>query len=80
MNWLQVFQTLPYRAVALLIPVCVLAVHMAVMAATLPHTLFLIMLALMVACILPPLPERRLSFPQGLHSEFPVITWHSPSR
>jgi uncharacterized membrane protein len=53
-NRLQVFQAVPYRAVALLIPVCVLSLQVAVMAATLPYNLFLTMLGLMVAYILPP--------------------------
>jgi hypothetical protein len=38
----------------LLIPVLVLALHMAVMAVTLPYTLFLTMIGLIVAYILPP--------------------------
>ncbi len=45
---------IPYRAVALLIPVLVAVIHIAVMAATLPHTLFLTMIGLMVAYLLPP--------------------------
>ena len=53
-NRLQVFFAMPYRVVALLIPVGVLSIHLAVMAATLPHNLFLAMLGLMVAYILPP--------------------------
>lgn len=45
---------IPYRAVALLIPVLVAGIHIAVMAATLPHTLFLTMIVLIVAYLLPP--------------------------
>jgi hypothetical protein len=45
---------LPYRAVALLLPVLVVVIHITVMAATLPYTGFLTMLGLMVAYLLPP--------------------------
>lgn len=45
---------LPYRAVALLIPVFVVIVHIGIMAATLPHGQFLPMIGLMVAYLLPP--------------------------
>jgi uncharacterized membrane protein len=65
MNRLQVFQTGPSRAVALLIPGCVLALHLAVMAATLPYTLFLTMLGLMVAYILPPAGKETV-IPAGI--------------
>jgi hypothetical protein len=54
MNRLQAFQSVPHRAVALLIPVCALSLHVALMAATLQYTLLLTMIGLMVACILPP--------------------------
>ena len=65
MNRLQVFQTVPYRAVAFLIPVSVLSLHVAVMAATLPYTLFLTMLGLMVAYILPPAGKEAV-IPVGI--------------
>jgi hypothetical protein len=65
MNRLQVFRAVPNRAVALLIPVGVLALHLAVMAATLPYTLFLIMLGLMVAYILPPAGKETV-IPAGI--------------
>ena len=65
MNKLQVFQAVPYRAIALLIPVCVLSLHVAVMAATLPYTLFLTMLGLMVAYILPPAGKETV-IPVGI--------------
>lgn len=47
-------EDLPYRAVALAIPVGVVIIHIAVMAVTLPQSLFVIMLGLMVAYLLPP--------------------------
>lgn len=65
MNRLQVFQAVPYRAVALLIPVCVLSLHVAVMAATLPNTLFLTMIGLIVAYILPPAGKESV-IPVGI--------------
>ncbi|MDO8871513.1 MAG: small multi-drug export protein [Methanoregula sp.] len=45
---------LPYRAVALLIPVLVVIIHIGIMAATLPQTMFFTMLGLMVTYLLPP--------------------------
>ena len=45
---------LPYRVVALLIPFLIVSVQVVVMYATLPYTLFLIMIGLIVAYILPP--------------------------
>jgi hypothetical protein len=48
------FDRLPYRAVALLFPVVVVAIHIAIMAATLPAADFLAMAGLMVAYLLPP--------------------------
>jgi len=65
MNRLQVFQGVPYRAVALLIPFCVLSVHIAVMAATLPYTLFLTMIGLMVAYMAPP-AGKETAIPVGI--------------
>jgi uncharacterized membrane protein len=65
MNRLQVFEALPYRAVALLVPFGVLTVHLAVMAATLPHNLFLAMLGLMAAYILPPAGKETV-IPVGI--------------
>jgi uncharacterized membrane protein len=65
MNRLQVFQAVPYRAVALLIPVCVLSLHVAVMAATLPYILFLTMIGLIVAYVLPPAGKETV-IPLGI--------------
>jgi len=45
---------LPYRAVALLIPVLLVSVQVIVLYFTLPYTLFLLMIGLMIAYILPP--------------------------
>jgi hypothetical protein len=59
------FQAMPYRAIALLIPVCVLSLHVSVMAATLPHNLFLTMIGLMVAYILPPAGKETV-IPVGI--------------
>jgi uncharacterized membrane protein len=47
-------QGLPYRVVALLIPVLVVIFHISIMAATLPQTQFFTMLGLMVTYLLPP--------------------------
>jgi hypothetical protein len=45
---------LPYRLVALLVPFLIVSVQVIVLYITLPYTLFLIMIGLMVAYILPP--------------------------
>jgi len=45
---------IPYRALAVLIPVLVVIAHITVMAATLPQGLFYTMLGLMAAYLLPP--------------------------
>jgi hypothetical protein len=47
-------QGLPYRVVALLIPVLVVIIHISIMAVTLPQTQFFTMLGLMVTYLLPP--------------------------
>jgi uncharacterized membrane protein len=73
MNRLQVFQAEPSRAVALLVPGCVLALHLAVMAATLPYILFLTMLGLMVAYILPPAGKETV-IPAGIALGIPWYT------
>jgi len=65
MNKLPRLSNMPYRAVALLIPVLVLSLHIAVMAATLPYTLFLTMIGLMVAYILPPAGKETV-IPVGI--------------
>ena len=65
MNGLPMFQAVPYRAIALLIPVLVLSLHLAVMVATLPYTLFLTMIGLMVAYILPPAGKETV-IPLGI--------------
>ncbi len=51
---LALIERLPYRAVALLLPFLVLAVHISVMALTLPQQDFAAMLGLMAAYMLPP--------------------------
>jgi hypothetical protein len=65
MNRLQAFEALPYRAIALLVPFGVLSVHLAVMALTLPYNLFLAMLGLMAAYILPPAGKETV-IPVGI--------------
>ena len=65
MSRLQAFQGVSYRAVALFIPVCILSLHVAVMAATLPYTLFLAMLGLIVAYLLPPAGKETV-IPVGI--------------
>jgi hypothetical protein len=45
---------IPYRVMALLIPFLIVSVQVVMMYATLPYTLFLIMIGLIVAYILPP--------------------------
>jgi hypothetical protein len=59
------FHAIPYRAIALLIPVLVLSIHVVVMAATLPYNLFLTMIGLMVAYILPPAGKETV-IPVGI--------------
>jgi hypothetical protein len=59
------FHAIPYWAIALLIPVLVLSIHVAVMAATLPYNLFLTMIGLMVAYILPPAGKETV-IPVGI--------------
>jgi len=44
----------PYRAIALLIPVIVVIIHISIMAATLPQAQFFTMLGLIAAYLLPP--------------------------
>ena len=65
MNRLPMFHAIPYRAIALLIPVLVLSIHVVVMAATLPYNLFLTMIGLMVAYILPPAGKETV-IPVGI--------------
>jgi hypothetical protein len=55
----------PYRVVAVLIPVLVLILHLAVMYATLPYTLFLTVIGLMVMYILPPAGKETV-IPLGI--------------
>jgi len=59
------FGNLPYRAVALLIPVLVVAVHITVMAATLPYNQFLIVIGLTIAYLLPPAGKETV-IPLGI--------------
>jgi hypothetical protein len=49
-----VFKDVHYRAIALFFPFLVLSVHVAILYAILPYSLFLTMIALMVAYVLPP--------------------------
>jgi hypothetical protein len=56
---------LPYRAVALLLPVLILAIHISVMAATLSSPDFLSMAGLMVAYLLPPAGKETV-IPLGI--------------
>jgi uncharacterized membrane protein len=64
---------LPYRAVALLIPVLVAVLHIAVLAATLSYPDFLTMLGLMVAYLLPPAGKETV-IPIGIALGIP---WYS---
>ena len=59
------FDSLPYRAVALLIPVLIVAVHLAVLAVTLPPPDFPVMAGLMVAYLLPPAGKETV-IPLGI--------------
>jgi hypothetical protein len=59
------FDRLPYRAVALLLPVLIVAIHLAVMAATLPSPDFPVMVGLMVAYLLPPAGKETV-IPLGI--------------
>lgn len=51
---------LPYRAVALLIPFLIVSVQVIVLYITLPYTLFLLMIGLIVAYILPPAGKESI--------------------
>jgi len=59
------YERLPYRAVALLLPFLVLAVHISVMALTLPQPEFAAMLGLMTAYMLPPAGKETV-IPLGI--------------
>ena len=59
------FDHLPYRAFALLLPVVIIAIHIAIMAATLPSTAFFAMVGLMVAYLLPPAGKETV-IPLGI--------------
>jgi hypothetical protein len=56
---------LPYRAIALFLPVLIAAIHISVMAVTLPSSDFLIMVGLMVAYLLPPAGKETV-IPLGI--------------
>ena len=56
---------LPYRVVALLIPVLIVVIHIAVMAVTLPSPQFPVMIGLMVAYLLPPAGKETV-IPLGI--------------
>ncbi len=58
-------ESLPYRAVALLLPVLVVAIHIAVMAVTLPPPDFFAMIGLMTAYLLPPAGKETV-IPVGI--------------
>jgi len=59
------YDRLPYRAVALIVPFLLAALHIAVMAATLPDTDFTAMIGLMVAYLLPPAGKETV-IPLGI--------------
>lgn len=59
------FDRLPDRAVALLLPVLIAAIHIAMMAATLPFPDFFTMVGLMVAYLLPPAGKETV-IPLGI--------------
>jgi hypothetical protein len=65
MNIVRPLKNVPYRVVAVLIPVLVLILHLAVMYATLPYTLFLTVIGLMVMYILPPAGKETV-IPLGI--------------
>ena len=65
MNIVRLLKNIPYRVVAVVIPVLVLILHLAVMYATLPYTLFLTVTALMVTYILPPAGKETV-IPLGI--------------
>ena len=65
MNILKLLNNVPYRVAAVLIPVIVLILHLAVMYATLPYTLFLTVIGLMVTYILPPAGKETV-IPLGI--------------
>jgi len=56
---------LPYRAVAVIIPFGVLALHMALLYLTLPYDLFLLMIGLIIAYLLPPAGKETV-IPVGI--------------
>lgn len=70
-------QKLPYRAVALFVPALVAIAFVIILAVTLPQTMFIPMIGLITAYLLPPQEKRRLSL-SGLRSGSPGGTWHSP--
>lgn len=59
------FDHLPYRAVALLLPVFIIAIHIAMIAATLTSTDFFAMVGLMIAYLLPPAGKETV-IPLGI--------------
>jgi hypothetical protein len=59
------FDRIPFRAVALLLPVLIVVIHLAVMAATLPPPDFTVMLGLMAAYLLPPAGKETV-IPLGI--------------
>jgi hypothetical protein len=59
------FDRIPYRAVALLLPLLMVAIHIAVMAATLSPPDFPVMAGLMVAYLLPPAGKETV-IPLGI--------------
>ena len=59
------FDRLPYRVVALLLPMLIVVVHITVMAATLPAPDFLAMAGLIVAYLLPPAGKETV-IPLGI--------------
>jgi hypothetical protein len=56
---------IPYRAIALLVPTLITAVFIIILAVTLPHALFLLMLGLIIAYLLPPAGKETV-IPVGI--------------
>lgn len=59
------YESIPYRAVAILLPVLLLIIHLGAMAITLPGTEFAAMIGLMTAYLLPPAGKETV-IPLGI--------------
>jgi len=66
-------RSIPYRIVAVLIPFLVLVIHIMVMTVTLPHNLFMTMIGLMAAYLLPPAGKETV-IPIGI--AFGIPWWY----